>query len=787
MLPEPHLCLSFCDRMLFRLGRATHARFPRSCTTTTTRALLQPVSAPDIGPEGSAAAASTPTEQVLPFHQNRQNTTFGQLVYAHGTDAQDSGNDVFGAPSEFRNADGSFIRGNTAQEARLDPRTLDARVDQGVVQLPLLLAKTIGQNILLRVSPAKLRQLAADIYVSIEKEQLQRAPALSLDADAHIGALFLQQYSHARRVLGELIKREADRFNPQAVLDIGYGPGTGMIALNELMGDEFLPRVKDVYVVGRSNKEMKKRAKILLSRQLCEVADASDAAFASNSLSGFVGPVETSGINIRTRIRDALPSTKQYDLIIVNQALLTREHNFPRDVDLNLEMILGLLLPGGHLVLIERGNTLGFETIARARQVMLRPESYKSERGRIPRPYIRGSSVKPQRLRNEDQLITDAHVAHEERLLAALDAEEVQDLAEMSDSERAVHLEKLRQRGETEKLKAYSALIQRNSRVSDFEAEINERHGAVSADELRFEFEDDANFEVTAVEEAAEPAESAHIDYHLSVVAPCPHHSACPLQLGDPKYYKISNHKHRFSFCSFDQVVERPKYTMELKRGKLLATPWDKRAHDGFGFDRISKSALKDLEGLGRRNSGNTESGSFSYLIMRREKNDAATVRTIETQREHHYDNDNSHDLPRVIEYPTRIKNNVKLKMCTLSGNVEVWQVPKSLGKQTYHDARKVRQGDMWALGKKSTVVRNRFSDEKLKNLKRLASTNSKHARRARQKKNTRKLVGVLPDKFDGPEQIFDEVAAQLEQSKKYRTQGKRAGYDVDPREFDGK
>ncbi|RKP29172.1 mitochondrial ribosomal protein [Metschnikowia bicuspidata] len=688
---------------------------------------------------------------VLPFHQNRQNNTFGQLVYAHGTDAQDSGNDVYSAPSEFRNADGSFIRGNTAQEARLDPRTLDARVDQGVVQLPLLLAKTIGQNILLRVSPAKLRQLAADIYVSMEKEQLQRAPALSLDADAHIGALFLQQYSHARRVLGELIKREDDRFNPQAVLDIGYGPGTGMIALNELMGDDFLPRVKDVYVVGRSNKEMKKRAKILLSRQLCEVPDASDAAAASNSLSGFVGPVETSRINIRTRIRDALPSTKQYDLIIVNQALLTREHNFPRDVDLNLEMILGLLLPGGHLVLIERGNTLGFETIARARQVMLRPESYKLERGRIPRPYIRGSSVKPQRLRHEDQLITDAHVAHEERLLAALDAEE------------------------------------RDSRVSDFEAEINERHGAVSADELRFEFEDDANFEVTAVEEAAEPAESAHIDYHLSVVAPCPHHSACPLQLGDPKYYKISNHKHRFSFCSFDQVVERPKYTMELKRGKLLATAWDKRAHDGFGFDRISKSALKVLEGLGRRNSGNTESGSFSYLIMRREKNDAATVRTIETQREHHYDNNNSHDLPRVIEYPTRIKNNVKLKMCTLSGNVEVWQVPKSLGKQTYHDARKVRQGDMWALGKKSTVVRNRFSDEKLENLKRLASTNSKHARRAQQKKNTRKLVGVLADKFDWPEQIFDEVAAQLEQSKKYRTQGKRASYDVDPRDFDGK
>ena len=56
-------------------------------------------------------------------------------------------------------------------------------------------------------------------------------------------------------------------------------------------------------------------------------------------------------------------------------------------------MVLPLLAPGGHLVLIERGNSVGFETIARARQIMIRPESYPQELGKIPRPYIKGSKV----------------------------------------------------------------------------------------------------------------------------------------------------------------------------------------------------------------------------------------------------------------------------------------------------------------------------------------------------------------------------------------------------------
>lgn len=796
------------------------------------------------------------SDSPLPFSQNRRNDTFGKVIHSentsivknkhrsikdldeHNSPIEYEESDYHTSMSSFRNPDGTFIRGNTAREARLDPLTLDAQVDHSMVELPRILARTIGNNILSRVHPGKLRERALDIFVNMDKELIQKAPVTSLDADAHIAALFLQNYSHAIRVLKELMKREGAGFNPDSVLDIGYGPGTGMIALNELMGEDFNPSVKDVYVVGRANKEMKKRAKILLSRQLCEVPDEailkkaiSEEEKESANNDPYVGPVDTSRIKIKTKIRDSLASTKKYDLIMVNQALLTRAHNFPRDVDVNLEMILGLLAPGGHLVLIERGNTLGFEIIARARQVMLRPESHQGEKGRIPRPYIRGSSIKPQKLRQEDQLITDKHIEYEEQLLAQLEAEERAEILEMEEMERLQRMEKLDlgTNEESRDANVTSTLVEIEDQdefdedelvevdeetlrlqeesmklaageISEFEADIIRKHGQVSEEDLKFEFEDDPEYEVTPVENSSADTSSAvniakddststntDVDYHLSVVAPCPHHGECPLQLGDPQFYKVSKHKHRFQFCSFDQVVRRPLYTMELKKGKLLASTWDKSSHDGFGFSRMSKSHLKNLQGSGRPEGANSESGNFSYLIMRREKNDAETIRKIESLREHHYENDTSADLPRVIEFPTRIKNNVKIKVCSPTGNVEVWQVPKSLGKQTYHDARKVQQGDLWALGKKSAVVKNRFSGEKLELLKQYAIVNKNSVRKEKQKKKLKKFSSALEEAFEDPIEMFDELATGLERSKRYRTQGKRANFDVDIKDYEGK
>lgn len=742
----------------------------------------------------------------LPFDHRKNHEAFGQVVKKDRSQPQDATNERVNDEemSPYRNQDGTFIKGDTAEEARLHDKTLQGRMNHKVLSLPEEISKTINNNILRMATPSRLRAKAAQIYQAINKEQLQTAPTTSLEADAHIAALFLQDYAHSYQVLDELQRRvitSGEEFNPKDILTVGYGPATGMVALNELMGDEFNPNTKDAYIVGRANKEMKKRAKIILSRQMNEQVeqetteqeateqeaeqqleemkeaefDESDEFDESEDVDEeYLGPVDTSKITIRTKLKDSLPTNKMYDLIIVNQALLTKEYNFPRDVDTNIHMLLKLLKPEGHIVLVERGNSLGFESIARARQLMIRPESYEKEAGKIPRPYIKGSSIKPQKLRHEDQIITEDHIKYEEELLQQLEKEEQEQEQEQG-------------QGQVE--------------ISEFERSIIETHGQVSEDDLKFEFENDKNFETNSVNESTNPDDSPDhssqlgsesVNYHLQIISPCPHHSKCPLQLGDPKYYKIPSHKHRLNFCSFDKVVERPKYTMELKKGKKLSTTWDKSSDDGFGLDKLTRNTLKRLSGSGRPGGNNTENGSYSYLIAKRSANSIESINQIEHDREYNnsikVNNSNPMNWPRIIDMPTRIKNNVKLTSCAPSGNIEIWQIPKSLGKQEYHDARKAERGDLWGLGKKSVIVKNQLSDKVKNKLDILSKTQRKTFLKEQRKKVWKKLVSQSEEEFDNDiVKLSDSIATNLEASKQYKLKGKRAKFDIDPREYEGR
>lgn len=745
----------------------------------------------------------------LPFNQRRHSETFGQIVRSDRLKKDDqlesdSGR-VFDRDtpyitlSPFRDAEGVLLKGKNAKEARLHDLTLLGRVDQNVTKLPYEIAKTINNEILALTAPDRLREKAALLYQALGKDQIQKAPETGLEADAHIAALFLQDYAHARQVLLEIQKR-SENFHPLKVLDVGYGPAVGMVALNEIMGDDYSPVETESYIIGRRNSEMKKRAKIILSRQVSEQKDTeetetemtekieeseieteaervtkaetevgsemeTETETESETESEFeteLGSIDTSAIRIRTKLRDTLPLAKQYDLIIVNCALLTREYSFPRDIDINIHSILRLLSPGGHLALIERGNALGFETIARARQVMLRPESYQAEHGKIPRPYIKGSSVKPQKLRNEDQMISDEDIEFEKKMLRETEEEE----NELEEEE-----------------------LEEQELVSDFEKQIIAEHGQATNEELKFEFEDNDDFEL--IEETSQDPKAA-MDYHISIIAPCSHHRKCPLQLGDPKYYKIPSHKHRFNFCSFSKTIERPKFTMELKRGKRLATAWDKTAEDGFGLGNISKKTLRDLEGSGRPGGNNTEVGNYSYLVAQRSRNDEETIKRIDQERRSKEANlsklTDIGSWPRIIENPKKVKNNVKINVCAPSGNIETWQVPKSLGKQEFHDARKAERGDSWGLGKKSVIVKSSISEDAKKKLDVLARTQRKSALKEERKKQWKKLVSSSEDDFETKvDHLADELATAVESSKKYKLQGKRAKFDVDPRKYDGK
>lgn len=772
----------------------------------------------------------------LPFNPRRHSETFGQLVRSDrlqkdGHLAGDSGR-VFGAEnahvvhSPFRDDSGRLFKGQNAQEARLHDATLAGRVDHHATQLPHHIADTINDDILVHTAPDRLREKAALIYQALGKDQILKAPETALEADAHIAALFLQDYAHARQVLLELQKRTAG-FCPKRVLEVGYGPAVGMVALNELMGNDYKPDETESYIVGRRNSEMKKRAKIILCRQASEAAglkeeqaeregagnvgteggagecqnegdaspDAQTAAQATESspvsetadfsdhAEHSVGPVDTTALHIRTKLRDTLPLAKQYDLIIVSRALLTREYSFPKDIDINIHSLLRLVAPNGHLVLIERGNALGFETIARARQVMLRPESYPEERGKIPRPYIKGSSVKPQRLRNEDQLVSDEDIAYEEELLAEMEEEERRELAGEQHDDMAEDAQ-FTANGEEDNL----THLTENGAISEFEQKIIDEHGEATEDELRFEFEESGAYELTSADsQPPAPEKPGHLDYHIRVVAPCAHHKKCPLQLGDPKYYKIPSHKHRFNFCSFSKTIERPRFTMELKKGRRLATTWDKNADDGFGLDGLSRKTRRDLLGSGRPGGNNSEVGNYSYLIVERTANDESTVRKIEADRLNPATVDTA-DLsqwPRIIDNPLKVKNNVRMNVCAPSGNIETWQIPKSLGKQEYHDARKAERGDLWALGRKSSVAKKSISEETRKKLEVLARTQKKSFLKEERKKQWKKLVSSSEAAFDPVDELADELASQMEATKKYRSESKR--FDVDVGRYEGR
>ncbi|EGW35352.1 uncharacterized protein SPAPADRAFT_133096 [Spathaspora passalidarum NRRL Y-27907] len=668
-------------------------------------------------------------------------------------------------PSHFRNSDGSLIKGTNSDEARLHDSTLEGRVDHRVTRLPKEISKVINNNILGHVVPNKLRERVTSIYKDMQKNSIQRAPVSSLDADAHISAFFLQDYAHARQVLLELQKRVGEeKFNPQRVLSVGYGPAAGMVALNEIMGPDWIPETKDAYIVGRNNGEMKKRAKIILSRQPNENVSASEESAAEPEeptetnepeieseefvLEEYKGPVDSTKLNIRTKLKNTIPVSKQYDLIIVSSSLLSREFSFPNDVDANIRMLLRVLAPNGHIVLVERGNAVGFETIARARQIMIRPEGYPNENGKIPRPYIHGSSVKPQRVKKDDELITKADIEYEKELLAKWEKED-QELLEEG---------------------------------QELAKELDEKFGEVTEEELKFEDEDDV--EVIDPNTQTE-AKEEKMDYHLSILAPCPHHQKCPLQMGHPKYYSIPNHSHRFSFCSFSKVVERPKYTMELKKGKLLATSWDKRADDGIGH--ADRGTLKRLQGGGRPGGRNTEDGSYSYLIAHRSPNDPATIEKIEKDRKFNdkQDFNNVNHWARIIESPNKLKSNVKMSVCASSGKIETWNVPKSLGKQAYHDARKSQEGDLWALAKKGVQVRNIVSDEVREKLDLLYKVNRKKFLKEQHRKSSKKKTGVAIEQFERDSDAIEAAVQKLESTQKYRTGGKK--FDVNPDKYEGK
>lgn len=566
------------------------------------------------------------------------------------------------ALSPYRSHSGAPIQGKNAHDARLLPVTLQARTHRDQLELNTAVAQAIKDNILSLHIPNNIRRSAANYFVAMYRTKLHRPTRTALEVDSHIASIFLQNYGSIYQSLAELRKRLGDDvFNPKRILDVGYGPATGIVALNDLMGAKFKPTLKEAVILG--NIEMEKRAKIILSRQLNEVPDEiqlenSSKAYTEqeeentdNIVEGedLVGEVMTKKIHINTKLRNNVPNSGTFDLIILTHQLLKDEERFPIQIDDNLERYLAMLAPGGHIVMIERGNPLGFESISRARQIMIRPENYLEEHGKIPRPWIRGSSRPP-----KDKL------------------------EENPDPENDIESED----------------------GKEFMAQLDKQFGAVEDKSLEFEPEILQEMKKREKEEK----KSDRTNYYLKIIAPCPHHRKCPLQIGNPKFYEHEEGK-KLKFCNFQKSIVRPKFSIELKKGKILATPWQEPS-DGLGIDGLAKA------GTGRPNGRNFEIPNYSYLIAERSLADVNTVTKIENQRQESKANygigslgDNTAETwPRIVNQPLKRKGHVTMDLCGSSGELEKWIIPKSFTKEIYHDARKAMKGDLWGLDAKTKM-----------------------------------------------------------------------------------
>lgn len=188
------------------------------------------------------------------------------------------------------------------------------------------------------------------------------------------------------------------------------------------------------------------------------------------------------------------------------------------------------------------------------------------------------------------------------------------------------------------------------------------------------------------------------------IIAPCTNHTRCPL------YRTPGLSRGRKDICSFQQRYVRPPALQNALGAK-------DRNHDDVDFSYLAVMKGEDLR-----------TRSFSTWDHITDPMSSATAINAKSAAENHHsvveeiqtgfeDADPTktdtpglpptHILPRIINQPMKRQAHVTIDLCTPTGEIRRWTIPKSFSKQAYRDARKARWGDLWALGAKTDVPRN--------------------------------------------------------------------------------
>ncbi|KEF52874.1 uncharacterized protein A1O9_11292 [Exophiala aquamarina CBS 119918] len=200
------------------------------------------------------------------------------------------------------------------------------------------------------------------------------------------------------------------------------------------------------------------------------------------------------------------------------------------------------------------------------------------------------------------------------------------------------------------------------------------------------------------------------------IVAPCTNHEQCPMYLIPGKS------QGRKDYCSFQQRYTRPNYLQRV----IGATD---RNHDDVDFSYISVMKGKDLrqkmvtswqhiqDPLSSPAQSDVPGNSRDYKSLMESVHigfdNVAPGTTLESPSGQGQGTQQVStlpgpwNLPRLVLPALKRKQHVIMDVCTPQGKIERWTVPKSFGRQAYHDARKSQWGDLWALGAKTRILRN--------------------------------------------------------------------------------
>ncbi|KAK5112411.1 hypothetical protein LTR85_011520 [Meristemomyces frigidus] len=190
------------------------------------------------------------------------------------------------------------------------------------------------------------------------------------------------------------------------------------------------------------------------------------------------------------------------------------------------------------------------------------------------------------------------------------------------------------------------------------------------------------------------------------IIAPCTNHSGCPM------YTQKGIVKGRKDICHFEQRYIRPAFLQKILRAR------DKN-HEDVQFSYLAVMRGRDLreehdlaaneqqeervqQGI-VQGKGATDRAFEGYDMRTQRPHDAAESMTAPAES---IASPHSLTLPRAILPPIKRRGHVIIDLCTPSGTLERWTVPRSFSRQAYRDARKSQWGDLWALGAKTRVLR---------------------------------------------------------------------------------